>query len=393
VITSPIYWALLAATAVVSWLVPRAWRMPVLAAASAGAIISLSPVHGVAFVALTVAYHHLAFLAAARGGRGWIWLVVAALVYLAFFKYAPGLFRAVLGDGSRIAAIAVPVGISYFTFKVIHFLIEVHRGTIKDRSLSSFMAYMLLFPIFTAGPIERFDHFLARRADRCSLDDICTGGTRIAHGLIKRFVIADILLAPLIAPLGTAEVLTENLHILPWYKVTAFLVGNYLLVYLDFSAYSDIAIGSSRILGFRIVENFNWPILARSIQEFWKRWHMSLVNWCQSYIFMPLIGKYRNPYLAVFVTFLVIGVWHEASLNWIAWALHHATGLAVHMRWSRFKRTLKHKPPDRGILGWWGWPLTFGYVSVSQAYLSTNSLGLYEGIRIVAKLLFLELPA
>lgn len=390
-ITSPIHWLFLLVAVVVFWSVPKAWRDRVLCLFSAAYLVWLAPGPGIGFVVTAVLFHRLATPVAAAPGRGWLAVIAAAVAALALVKYGNALL--VLAGGRAAARIAIPMGISYFVFKAIHYIVEVHRGAIRAPSLPAFVSYMLFFPVFTAGPIERFDHFWSRQSDRPSFGDVSWGLTRIAHGLIKRFVILELGLAPLAGALGSAEGLLANLAILPWYKVVAFLVGALLTTYLDFSAYSDIAIGSSRLFGFRIQENFNWPILARSLQEFWKRWHMSLVNWCQSYIYMPLIGRTRNPYLAALATFVVIALWHDATLNWIAWGLHHGAGLCAHMKWSRFKRSLSWWPKERGLVGWWGWPVTFGYVAASQAYLVAAPFGLYPALRILAKLVFVTLPA
>lgn len=186
--------------------------------------------------------------------------------------------------------------------------------------------------------------------------------------------------------------LLEHLHALSPVTVWVFLVLHFLTAYLDFSAYSDIAIGASRLFGLRVMENFNWPIFASSISDFWRRWHMTLARWCQSYVYMPVIGLTRNPYAAIFSTFIVMGLWHAGALHWFAWGLHHALGVAVYTRWARWTRTR----------GWaftahWAWrpvatAITILYVSVAGAYTSTFGVAPFaDALRIVARLAFIPI--
>ena len=118
-----------------------------------------------------------------------------------------------------------------------------------------------------------------------------------------------------------------NIDTIAIWKVWGFLALTYLYAYLDFSAYTDIAIGASRLFGIKIMENFNFPILAINISDFWKRWHMTLAGWCQTYIYMPVMARTRTPYAAVFATFTMMGLWHGATAGWLLWGLYHATGV------------------------------------------------------------------
>jgi alginate O-acetyltransferase complex protein AlgI len=164
---------------------------------------------------------------------------------------------------------------------------------------------------------------------------------------------------------------------------------------MDFSAYSDIAIGASRLFGIRIMENFDFPILAQNIANFWQRWHMTLGRWCQSYVYMPMIGLTRNPYIAVYCTWLAIGLWHAGSLNWVFWGLYHGTGVAIFVAWGRFKRRKKWFFLDKiVILRYMSIPVTFLFVSGSGSFTAIYGHGgVYDGFRILAKLIFINLPA
>src|SRR5690606_12379997 len=238
-----------------------------------------------------------------------------------------------------------------------------------------FACYVFLLPIFTAGPIERSDHCLAARESAGRLAATAEGLTRIAHGLIKKFVIGNPVLLPPNAGATDARIVLQRLTALPPRKVAGFCALTFLYRYLDFSAYSDIAIGASRLFGLRIMENFNWPILAQNIGAFWKRWHMTLAGWCQSYVYMPTIGLTRNPYVATYATFAAIGLWHSASFGWLAWGLYHATGLSVYGYWNRERRRRKWRGLDRPGWRWVGVPVTLAFVSAGSSLTALEGHG------------------
>lgn len=271
--------------------------------------------------------------------------------------------------GVGLPSFVVPIGVSYYTLKLIHYSVESSRGSLHKHTLGDFIIYMLLLPTFSAGPIERFDHFCENRTHQWSWDLLLDGTMRICHGLIKRFAIIEVVLLPLHGELRTIGDFIEVLETLPFYRVWWFLILTYLTAYLDFSAYSDIAIGTSRLFGIRIMENFNFPIAAPNLTEFWRRWHMTLAGWCQRYIYMPMIGFTRSPYLAVYATFLTMGLWHDAAFQWLAWGLYHATGITIHQTWARRRRKRRKKEPST-VARLAGWLLTFLFVSAGYAFVS-----------------------
>src|SRR5262249_9502951 len=154
-----------------------------------------------------------------------------------------------------------------------------------------------------------------------SIGSSVEGSTRIIHGLIKRFFLCDLILTPLFHGVDTSEKLLASLPIFPTWKVWAFCGITYLIFYLEFSAYCDIAIGSSRLFGLVIMENFDFPIIANNASNFWRRWHMSLWSWCQHYVYVPMIAATRSPYLAIYAVFLVMGLWHSATAERVGWGL------------------------------------------------------------------------
>jgi len=376
-IQSPVFWIVLAASALIFWRLPERFRFTFLSLVSYGYLAWLEPVGATVLIGWVLLFFFVAPHAMAKEKRGHLiltGLVLVILSYLAWHKYLPVLWDLYQGASVGVT-IAAPLGISYFTFKLIHYAIETARGNITDRSLPRFFCYIFLFPIFTAGPIQRFDRFIANTETTWNRETTIEGITRIIHGLIKVFVIAQ-LLNP--AHLGNGVPVDANQLIarfddLAFWQIWAFLAVTYLFAYMDFSAYSDIAIGASRLFGFRIMENFNWPILAVNIQDFWKRWHMTLAAWCQSYVYMPVMARTRTPYAAVFATFVAMGIWHGAAPGWVMWGLYHASGLALYMTWARYwRKSPKWRELIKSKARYLGLPLTFAFVTGSYAFSSMD---------------------
>ncbi len=370
---SPIYWSALALAVLMFWTLPKRLRFGFLAAASWAYLFSISPQSTVAVTVWSGLFFWLAPRAIAR--RRFVTLLILGILgFLAFFKYVPHL-ASQFGGESFASRIPAMLGISYFSFKLVHYAVEVARQNITDRSLQQFLTYMFLVPIFTAGPIERYDHFIANQESRWSASSAGEGLTRIIYGLIKKFVIAEMILIPRMGTLRDGGVVLDRLHELPSSKLWAFSVLFYLVSYMDFSAYSDIAIGSARLFGLRIMENFNWPILAPNIGVFWKRWHMTLAGWCQSYVYMPMIGLTRNPYLAIYATFIVMGLWHNASSVWLMWGIYHATAVTIFLVWSKFRRKRKWFMKPNRVRDIIGIALTFTTVSLGSMITCMHGYG------------------
>lgn len=384
-IQSITFWLVLFGSVAVFWQLPKQFRYGFIALVSYAYLLTLAPVTVTLLIAWVLLFFYVApHSVAATGRKGWVLsgLVGAALSYLIYAKYLPGIIDT-FREGVQDHKILVPLGISYFSFKLIHYAVEVSRGNIKERSLSKFFAYIFLFPIFTAGPIERYDHFLENLETNWQRSTMVEGIMRIAYGLIKILVIAKFFQYEIYG-LNNPTIFGV-IHETPTLHVWCFVILSYLTAYLDFSAYSDIAIGASRLFGIRIMENFRFPILARNISDFWNRWHMTLARWCQSYVYMPVIAYTRNPYAAVYATFLAMGLWHGATAPWIMWGLYHATGVAVFTTLSRYRRKLG---VDHAIYRYSrpiGVPLTFLFVSGSYAF-STSESG-WTSILILLKLL------
>jgi alginate O-acetyltransferase complex protein AlgI len=389
------FWLLLLCSVLIYWQLPIRFRDGFLALASYIYLASLEPVVASVLILWTLFFFYLTPHAIAEKQPNRLivpGLIIGILGYLFYYKYFPTLVG-LLPSLEFLKSPIVPLGISYFTFKLIHYGVEVVRGNITDRSLSRFFCYIFLYPIFTAGPIERFDHFLANREESWQRQSMVEGATRIVHGLIKLFVIGKLLIGQLLQPWVTEGAVVTSLDLvtqlgsLQTHEVWGYLALAFLYAYIEFSAYSDIAIGASRLYGFRIMENFHFPILACNIGEFWKRWHMTLVGWIQRYIYMPTIGLTRSPYAAVYSTFLTMGLWHGATLNWIFWGLYHATGVSMYLTWGRIKRKRGWHTVANGPWKYAGIPLTFVFVTGSYAFSATSGHGGWTSLRVFAKLL------
>lgn len=232
------------------------------------------------------------------------------------------------------SAVAIPVGLSFFALKLVHFVVESRRGTFTRRDPGTFLAYMFLFPAFSAGPIERYEHF--EGAFGLQPNDLVVGATRVVTGLIKKFVLVETLLGFSLEALvaGGHAVAPPNGSSSPL-LLWLILGMQFLSAYLDFSAYSDLAIGASRMLGVNIAENFNFPLAARSLTDFWQRWHISLSHFCRSYVYMPVLARTRRPVVSMYVSFACIALWHGFAWSWLAWGLWHATGCTLQLLISR----------------------------------------------------------
>lgn len=383
------FWFFLAGVVLLHWSIPRGVRVPFLAVISFIYLLTFDGRGPLLAAALAVGFFLLAPRKKGGSPRGravrTAFLCLGTLFFLAYFKYSP-MIAAQLGYSST-GAILLPLGISYFTFKLVHYAIEVWRGTMPHHGFCDFVGYILFFPTFTIGPIERFDHYLSQREQGWRPEMLVEGISRIFHGLIKRFALVDVVLPIAWGPIPPLDhLLAELSHASP-IEVWWYLARSYVFAYLEFSAYSDMAIGSSRLFGIRILENFRFPILATSISDYWQRWHMTLAGWCQAYVYMPLIGATRNPYLASYMAFTAIGLWHAATLQWLAWGLYHATGIVAHAAWRRYKFTRRWSGPN----GWWwtlgAWGATQLFVTSAYSFTCTYpNHSFHDSVRIFVRL-------
>jgi len=255
--------------------------------------------------------------------------VAVPLGLLALFKYADfllGTVNSLTGADIPLLKLTLPIGISFYTFQAISYLIDVYRGDVPaQKNYISLATYITLFPQLIAGPIVRYTT-VAEDLDsrKHTLRNISDGIFRFVIGLGKKVLIANLLGSFCTAYRESAEPSV----VFAWLYAVSFA----LQIYFDFSAYSDMAIGMGKILGFRFLENFNYPFISKSITEFWRRWHISLGSWFRDYVYIPLGGNRVSAGRHIFnilVVWMFTGFWHGAAWNFIIWGLYFAVLLTV----------------------------------------------------------------
>jgi len=291
----------------------------------------------------------------AEGGRRklWLWVGVAsnlgilfAYKYLGFATGTLGMLVGTLGldVGVPHIKLLLPVGISFYTFQSMSYTVDVYYRRLEPtKSLVEFGTFVSFFPQLVAGPIVRAKHFLPQLRERSVLTDAQAGEAvhRVLTGLVKKVAISDYLAVNLV------DRVFENPSMYSSLEVLVAVYAYALQIYCDFSGYSDIAIGTARLLGFRIPENFDLPYRAQNLRDFWRRWHISLSTWLRDYLYKPLGGSrggwrwltYRN----LFITMLLGGLWHGPGWTWVAWGGLHGLGLAW-VRWFDERRKARGLP-------------------------------------------------
>ncbi len=300
------------------------------------------------------------------------WLVfslVSNLGLLGYFKYADFFADSIAGLFGLTTVplgLALPLGISFFTFKTLSYTIDVYRREMPAcRSMWRYAMFVSYFPELIAGPIVRASVFLPQmdRALQPSRERATVGLQLILLGVTKKLFVAD-RLATLVNPVfATPEAYSQ-------FTVLSAVVAYSLQIYCDFSGYSDMAIGVSRIIGFDLPENFNMPYLARSITDFWRRWHITLSQWLRDYLYIPLGGNRkgaRRTFINLFLTMLLGGLWHGAAWTFVVWGLLHGVGLAIHKLWS--EHVSHGRRPFRGIVGWL---TTYSFVCVAWVFFRAS---------------------
>ena len=396
------YFLFLPALVLIYFMLPFRWRNPFLLIGSYYFYMSLKWEFGFLLLVISLVNYFAGLKiegnTSKRSRKLWLTLsVVISLGVLGYFKYAgffvgeTASFLNSLGLDVRQSylKIALPVGISFFTFQALSYVIDVFKEKIKaERNIINLLLYVSFFPTLLAGPIERASNLLVqlKQEQHFSSDRLLEGAKLILWGLFKKVVIADRLAAFVDQIYASPEVYGGS---------TLFLATLFFTfqLYCDFSGYSDIAIGSAKILGIQLVQNFNIPYMASSIADFWKRWHMSLTSWFRDYIFLPLsfalsgrISRERVMLIrtdmfiyivAGLVTWLLTGLWHGAGYTFMAWGLLQCVMLAFY-RWQtkpakRFYKRLGISKKNK-MITLAGSLLTFVAVMVSWVFFRAEDM-------------------
>jgi alginate O-acetyltransferase complex protein AlgI len=307
------------------------------------------------------------------------------LAILAGFKYAPPAL-AFLGSIGALpwqvaSSILAPVGVSFFTFQAMSYLLDVYRERDVDPSLPEFLLYIAFWPTILSGPICRAFELIPqfRSESRPSLDDVSAGCHRILLGLFMKVVVADTMARGLQVGEGVNFGFDRVTGGWGAVDVVFLAVGFGFQLFFDFAGYSNIAIGSARLFGFRLRENFDRPYLSRTVSEFWTKWHMSLSFWIRDYLFMPLAMlrtslAWRN--LALVISMTLFGLWHGAASTFVLWGVLQGLFLVAHRQFQKYRG-------GRGATAWGpgavracvSWALTFGAISLGWIMFRANSLG------------------
>lgn len=281
-----------------------------------------------------------------RGAGGAKIALAVALVMnlgiLGVFKYSAFFvnnLNLILPVDLPVPKIALPIGISFYTFQALSYIIDCYWGKVEvQKSYAKLLMYISLFPQLVAGPIVRYSTIAEEIDSRSvSLEDVNVGVNRLIIGLAKKVILANNLGTIVEAFFGKADI--SGLSVLgTWYAVVVYA----LQIYFDFSGYSDMAIGLGRLFGFHFNENFNYPFICRSVTEFWQRWHISLSTWFRDYVlYIPLFGR-RRKYGGLFLVWFCTGLWHGANWNYIIWGLYFGVFIALELLIT--KKRLDHAP-------------------------------------------------
>jgi D-alanyl-lipoteichoic acid acyltransferase DltB (MBOAT superfamily) len=332
------------------WLSPQKLRTPLLLIASYVFYMSWKPIYGILIFGLTLAnfffgravYKSVEKPFAGFGPKPWLALAVAAnLITLAYFKYAyfthDLINQAITPFGKTLPPITfqilLPLGISFFVFEFIHYVVDIYRGSKPVKSFIDFALFASFFPTQIAGPIKRYQNFIPQLVNdkKLSVADFDQGINLILFGLFKKVIFADNLSTVVQSAFDHPELLSSADL---WLAVYAFAFQ----IYFDFSGYTDIARGSAALFGYYVPPNFNLPYLASSISDFWRRWHISLSSWLRDYLFIPLGGSrgsnifnYRN----LLITMVLGGLWHGASMHFVVWGAYQGIMLILHKEFQR----------------------------------------------------------
>lgn len=374
------YILFLALTWGVAMLLPRPrWRQIALLVASYLFYATWSSTFALLLFASSVFNYVWGRVLRRRGSASALWTgLLANIGLLASFKYANTLL-ALLGMTDRFGVL-MPVGLSFYTFQAMSYLLDVYRGLDYRPSIVEFFLYMAFWPTILAGPICRVPEMIPqfRRVERPGWEDVSAGARRILSGLFMKLVVADTLVHGITPGEGIGMGFDQLAGGWGGLDVWFLAVGFGFQLFFDFAGYSNIAIGSARLFGIRLRENFDDPYLSRTPSEFWTRWHMSLSSWIRDYLFFPLATLRRDlgwRNLALVISMTVFGMWHGVGPTFVLWGVYHGLLLVAHRQVQQLRRIR-----FSGVVlpGWLGaslsWGLTFTLMSLGWILFRANSL-------------------
>lgn len=297
--------------------------------------------------------------------------LTVSLGILAYFKYANFFLwniNALVGTNFQPLDLILPVGISFYTFQSVSYIVDVYKGRVDaTRTWLEYAFFLSFFPALVAGPIVRADYFMPqiRQNHSATRTELYTGLWLIILGVIKKAVIADYIAQ-------YNDLIFDAPGAYSGFETLMGIIGYTMQIYCDFSGYSDMAIGIAMIMGFRLAQNFNFPYKSQNLTDFWRRWHISLSTWLRDYVYIPLGGNRKGivrTYINNFATMLIGGLWHGAAWKFVFWGAMHGVGLAIH----KAARPCLSRIPDNWFVKAISWTITMSVVVILWVFFRAAS--------------------
>ena len=349
------------------WLLPERLRDPWLSGVSLAFLLIHAPLSAVILLGFALGTYYFTRSDPMSGTRA-LAICAGILFVLVYYK-----LQISIEFADALTTVAIPLGLSYYSFRCVHYVIERYKGTLAPHSAGDIGSYLFFLPTLLAGPIHRFGPFhrdMKRRRWNPGL--FAEGLERILYGYVKIAFLSNYVVSQ-----GLDRLVTDLNGDHPAASAYLSVVNGGLNGYLQFSGYSDIAIGFGLLLGYRVMENFNWPFLRRNIAEFWGSWHISLSSWSRDYVYMVVIALARRPALAAVASMLVIGLWHELSYRYLLWGLYNGIGIVAWQQFQRLKPLLPRveSPAVARVLHGASVVLTFHFVIFGFVLVHEPTLG------------------
>lgn len=397
------YLIFLPLTVILFWMAPAKWRTALLLIASYVFYMFWKPIYGILIFALTAINYIFGFLIHKSEKNKGKWLALALttnLLVLGYFKYAY-MTRDVLNDLFKTIGlhqlpvisweILLPLGISFFVFEFIHYLVDIYRGNKPVKSFFEFALFPSFFPTQIAGPIKRYQDFIPQlKFDyKINVKDFNEAVELILFGLFKKVVLADMIGIMVTRSFAHPDMLTGADF---WLATWAFTFQ----VYFDFSGYTDIARGSALLFGIKVPLNFKLPYLSGSYSEFWKRWHITLSAWLKDYLYIPLGGSRNGEVrtcINLAITMTLGGLWHGAAPHFVLWGFYVGVALVAHRLWRHIvaKSAALNRIVETKLFHWFGIALTFNAHALGLVIFRANNIP--DAFHILGKMFNIEQAA
>jgi alginate O-acetyltransferase complex protein AlgI len=299
-------------------------------------------------------------------------IVATVALFLYFVKvlmpYAAPAFATI-----NTFALALPLGLSFLALRWLDLAFVVRSRALPAPGLGEYLSFMLYPAVLAAGPLMTLADFRKSRITDYSIVDYGAGVARCGVGVAKKLM-ADAWIAPIIA--ASYESFIREPGAATAALVLPMLLCNLAYIYLDFSAYADLATGTARAMGRRVPENFDWPLLRSSLRSYWQHWHMTLSNWAMRRVYFPSFVETRSTALATTAAMLTIGLWHFPDLGWTLWAFHHAVGLIANAAIDKTTGGIAMRDVTRVVVGLLGWSTTVAWVALGYAFTLFDNVSL-----------------